>query len=144
MNHYVLLGVPIDADPDTIRSAFRALVRRYHPDAGQGSSADRFRQIVAAYETLNDPVRREQYDRTLRVRRPRPAQYVEALASRTAPEPLLGRPRGSAPGHPADQPLRRPRHDGPEGLAEIGELMEELLRSCERLFFGGTARRSRR
>ena len=54
MNYDVRLGVSSDADSDTIRSAFRALVRRYRPDAGEGSSAQRFREIVEAYETLTD------------------------------------------------------------------------------------------
>ena len=65
MNYYVLLGISQDADADTIRSAFRALARRYHPDAGEGSSAERFREILTAYETLNDPARRWHHDRTL-------------------------------------------------------------------------------
>ncbi len=41
MNCYLVLGVPQDADADTIRSAFRALARRYHPDAGAGSLGSR-------------------------------------------------------------------------------------------------------
>ena len=32
INCYVVLGIAEDADSDTIRSAFRALARRYHPD----------------------------------------------------------------------------------------------------------------
>ena len=39
MTFYAILGVPRDADQDTIRNAYKALVRRYHPDAGAGSSA---------------------------------------------------------------------------------------------------------
>ncbi|NWF83362.1 MAG: J domain-containing protein, partial [Bryobacteraceae bacterium] len=50
MTHYAVLGVPHDADERSIRSAFRTLVRRYHPDAGEGSSADTFRRLVEAYE----------------------------------------------------------------------------------------------
>jgi len=65
MNYYILLGVPLDADQETIRSAFRMQVRRYHPDAGEGSSAEKFRQLVEAYTTLNDPMRRRLYDRTV-------------------------------------------------------------------------------
>jgi DnaJ domain len=37
MNYYVVLGIAEDADEETIRSAFRALARRYHPDVGVGS-----------------------------------------------------------------------------------------------------------
>jgi curved DNA-binding protein CbpA len=65
MNYYEVLGVPTDADEEAIRSAFRRLARRYHPDAGEGSSSDRFREITEAYETLMDPARRKDYDRSL-------------------------------------------------------------------------------
>jgi len=40
MDYYVVLGIAEDADDETIRSAFRALARRYHPDVGAGSSPD--------------------------------------------------------------------------------------------------------
>src|SRR5438094_6495451 len=72
MNYYVVLGIPEDADEDTTRRAFRALVRRYHPDAGAGSCPDKFREIVDAYETLRDPLRRASYDSSLRAARNRP------------------------------------------------------------------------
>ena len=52
MNYYILLGVAQDADADTIRSAFRGLARRYHPDAGEGSSADRFREVLVSYRPI--------------------------------------------------------------------------------------------
>jgi curved DNA-binding protein CbpA len=86
MDYYVLLGVPRTADADTIRSAFRALVRRYHPDAGEGSSTQKFRQIVEAYETLADPIRRRQYDRSLDP--PRVVRRPDRFYS-TRPEPLI-------------------------------------------------------
>ena len=94
MNYYVLLGVGQDADADTIRSAFRALARRYHPDAGEGSSADRFREILTAYETLNNPTRRGHYDRVLQNRRAPMAQFVEPLGAQAAAEPMLSRRTG--------------------------------------------------
>ena len=81
MNYYILLGVPIDADQETIRSAFRTQVRRYHPDAGEGSSAEKFRQLVEAYTTLNDPLRRRLYDRTLYGTRPSGRAVVEPLVA---------------------------------------------------------------
>jgi curved DNA-binding protein len=38
MAFYAILGIPPNADEETIRIAFRALARRYHPDVGAGSS----------------------------------------------------------------------------------------------------------
>ena len=52
MDYYVLLGIAEDADEETIRSAFRALARRYHPDVGAGSSPIEFQRAREAYETL--------------------------------------------------------------------------------------------
>jgi len=66
MNYYVILGVPVDAHDETIRHAFRELARRYHPDAGAGSSGEKFCQIFEAYETLRNPARRAAYDISLR------------------------------------------------------------------------------
>src|SRR4051794_9675279 len=107
MNYYVLLGVPRTADAETIRSAFRALARRYHPDAGSGSSAEKFCQIVQAYETLIDPVARGRYDRSLT-----PAS-VRPRVSRTPrwssqPEPLIPHPPGREPLRPDARPAVDP------------------------------------
>src|SRR5699024_7296883 len=60
--YYAMLGVASDASPAEIKSAYRALVRSMHPDAG--GDARRFQQLRDAYETLYDPVKRAQYDRT--------------------------------------------------------------------------------
>ena len=89
MNYYVVLGIAEDADSDAIRSAFRALARRYHPDAGAGSSTDEFRRALEAYETLSDPDRRRLYDRDLRGSRVRPTFIAEPISSRSVAEPLF-------------------------------------------------------
>jgi curved DNA-binding protein CbpA len=65
MNYYLILGIPQDADDETTRRAFRSLARRYHPDAGPGSSPEKFREVVKAYETLRNPFRRAAYDASL-------------------------------------------------------------------------------
>ena len=89
MNYYVVLGIAEDADSDAIRSAFRAVARRYHPDAGAGSSTDEFRRALDAYETLSDPDRRRLYDRDLRASRVRATIIAEPIGSRSVPEPLF-------------------------------------------------------
>jgi curved DNA-binding protein CbpA len=65
MNFYAVLGIPRNADDEAIRRAYRILVRRYHPDLGIGSSAEKFRQVREAYETLIDPASRRPYDLSL-------------------------------------------------------------------------------
>jgi len=65
MNFYAVLGISRDADCETIRSAYRILARRYHPDRGAGSSSEKFRQVNEAYATLMDPGSRQAYDLSL-------------------------------------------------------------------------------
>jgi curved DNA-binding protein CbpA len=136
MDYYLLLGISPDADADTIRSAFRTLARRYHPDAGEGSSAERFRELVIAYETLNDPRRRGDYDRVLRNRRAaRPAvQIVEPLSASAAPEPML---------RPRPRVVDADRWHNPLDQGRLDAILDELFRSWDELFFGAPWRRGR-
>ena len=59
-DYYKTLGVPRDADANTIKKAFRKLARKYHPDAG-GDEA-KFKEINEAYEVLSDEKKRKLYD----------------------------------------------------------------------------------
>jgi DnaJ-class molecular chaperone len=64
-DHYATLGVTRDADFIAIRAAYRALAKRYHPDAAkeQKEAAEAlFRKIHEAYETLSDAQRRAAYN----------------------------------------------------------------------------------
>lgn len=62
-NYYLILGVPCDAAPGAVRSAFRDLAKRYHPDRGVAADPRAFRDVHEAYEVLSDPARRARYDR---------------------------------------------------------------------------------
>jgi len=97
-NFYIVLGVSRDADPRQIKSAYRQLVKRYHPDRG-GEPADRFHEVQQAYETLTDVQSREDHDRRLKQEEhPRkPAIGVRYTPSpRRPPERMRG--PGSAEG----------------------------------------------
>lgn len=69
-NYYRILDVSVDAPTEEIKSAYRRLVKEYHPDHFGEESAP-FRAIQQAYAVLSDPGRRQAYDRTLRERQPR-------------------------------------------------------------------------
>lgn len=65
-NYYQILGVTEDAEPVVIRAAFKVLAKKYHPDSDTGYPEDgieKMRLLNRAFEILNDPVRREIYDR---------------------------------------------------------------------------------
>jgi molecular chaperone DnaJ/curved DNA-binding protein len=60
-DYYKILGVDRGADDKTIKSAYRKLARKYHPDVNKGKD-DRFKEINEAYEVLSDPEKRRRYD----------------------------------------------------------------------------------
>ncbi len=64
-DYYEILGVARDADAATIKSSFRKLAMKLHPDQNPGCkvSEDKFKEIGEAYAVLSDPEKRAAYDR---------------------------------------------------------------------------------
>ena len=62
-NLYQELGLKKNATKKEIKSSYRALVKKHHPDAG--GEKERFLAIQNAWETLNDPIKKENYDKQL-------------------------------------------------------------------------------
>ena len=62
-DYYETLGIKRDASDAEIKSAYRKLARKYHPDLNKTSEAEeKFKDINEAYEVLGDKQKRQRYD----------------------------------------------------------------------------------
>ncbi len=63
-DYFKVLGVGRNASAQEVKSAFRKLARKYHPDVnpGDATSEARFKEISEAYEVLSDPDKRRKYE----------------------------------------------------------------------------------
>lgn len=66
-DYYRILGVEPDADRKAIKTAYRRLARKYHPDVSDDKDAEnRFKEVSEAYEVLSDEKKRAEYDQLRR------------------------------------------------------------------------------
>ena len=63
-DYYEVLGVSKTASADEIKSAYRKLAMKYHPDRNPGDKAaeEKFKEAAEAYDVLHDPQKRQAYD----------------------------------------------------------------------------------
>ena len=62
---YDLLEVTKTASAEVIKSAYRSIAAKLHPDNGATPDEERFKTVAKAYDVLSDPVRRAEYDSRL-------------------------------------------------------------------------------
>ena len=69
MNYYKILEVDKNASPEVIEKAYKALVKKYHPDLQESNmrqnAEERIKLINEAYEVLSNPISKAKYDETL-------------------------------------------------------------------------------
>ena len=64
-DHYQILGISRTATSEDIQKAYREMARKYHPDLHPDDDAakEQFKKVQTAFDVLNDPSKREMYDR---------------------------------------------------------------------------------
>ncbi|WP_394727630.1 molecular chaperone DnaJ [Altererythrobacter sp. GH1-8] len=114
IDFYQLLEVSRDADGGTIKSAYRKLAMKFHPDRnpGDAEAEAKFKAISAAYDCLKDPQKRAAYDRFGH------AAFTEGMAG-----------GGGGRGHPGAD------------FGDIGDIFETIFGSA---FGGGAGRQQAR
>ena len=113
LDYYELLGVPVNASQEQIKSAYRQLAMEWHPDRNADVLApDAMLLLNEAWEVLGDEKLRADYDREQTLARSRVAE-----AARQRQEQKTERPdyAGSKLSDPVEPPWYRPTEDDAEG-----------------------------
>jgi len=115
-DYYTLLGVAADAPPGAIKAAFKKLALQYHPDVYKGSDAhERMRLLLRAYQTLNDPAARRQYDASRSEQSTASSRSGDAYYTPPASRYRAGK-RGQADVSPGARRDRQRHYDFPDFL----------------------------
>src|SRR3989339_635373 len=119
MDYYSILGVPKSASEAEIKSAYRKLAMKHHPDRNPGNreSENKFKEINEANEVLSDPKKRQTYDQL----------GDDWRQGRNFTPPPGGGPRGGG-----EDFEYRTRGDGGQGVEQFGDF-SDFFRSI----FGG-------
>lgn len=86
MTYYDVLNVPCDATEEEIKTAYRNMLKAFHPDYYTGDKAfaeNMTRRIVEAYSVLRNPTQRRRYDDTLSINKGSCKSGAESTSSNT-------------------------------------------------------------
>lgn len=120
---YAVLGVERTADDKKLKSAYRKLAKKYHPDANPGNkdAEQKFKDVGEAYAILSDPEKRKLYD-----------TYGYAAFDGSGPAP------GSGAGGPGGYQYYTTNGNGYQSFHFSGQDAEDLFRSMFGDMFGGS------
>jgi curved DNA-binding protein CbpA len=106
---YARLELPLDASFEAVEIAWRALLKRHHPDVAGPAADETAKRINVAHDWLSDPALRERYDRERHPRRPVAGSLRGGSRGRGVPPAGRGgirsnpdRPRSARPRPPLD------------------------------------------
>ncbi len=91
-NYYKIMGLKAGATENEIKSAYRLLAKRFHPDVnpGNAAAAEKFAALGEAYEILSDPVKRADYDRQIVIERQQAQAAQQQAAAQAAARTAYG------------------------------------------------------
>jgi curved DNA-binding protein CbpA len=116
---YARLELPLDASPEAVEIAWRALLKRHHPDVAGSHADDLAKRINVAHDWLSDPDLRARYDDE---RHPGRARRVGIREGRAGAAPRARAARPAAPRRPIEPAEAVERH-----LARVRRLNEDEL-----------------
>lgn len=147
-DYYETLGVEPGAGEAEIKSAYRRLARKYHPDVSKEAGAEeKFKAVNEAYEALRDPQKRSAYDQ-LRARGYRPGDEVSpppggfggGFSGSDFEEIFAGGGAGGGFSDFFEQFFGRGRPGGFAGPSDRGGTRAKLAVSLESVYAGSNAR----
>ncbi len=142
-DYYVTFGVPRAESTAGIRSAFRDLAKKHHPDASGAEDPEAFRELVEAYRVLSDAALRRRYDERLRWREGDRDQVAIRRAPAESltrePVPLFGRGEQARPSVDAmfDRLIRNFTRIGVPKAERVEPLNCDVVLSAEEAVRGG-------
>ncbi len=138
-DYYKTLGVSRNSSADDIQKAYRELARKYHPDMNPDdkSAKKKFQEVQQAFETLNDPSKRELYDRY--------GSSFEQMRGGPGAHPGGAWGAGGAPPDDIDlsEIFGQKFGAGQEGFGGLGDIFKQFTRSAGGRQAGRAARGER-
>ena len=125
VDHYRILQVDPEADPEVVQAAYRVLARKLHPDLTGDDSA--MKRLNKAWDVIRDAQRRSAFDTERAVfLATTDAAAAAAVAARAPSRPLVDDHAGSPPGNPFGPVITFGRYEG-WSIGEIARVDREFL-----------------